>query len=165
MGENMLVSWHHQFNVPAVIVRPFHTYGPGMNFDDGRVFADFTADIVHGRDIVIKSDGSAKRTFCYLADAVAGFFTALFLGQPGLAYNIGNDQTEISIEALADLLVDLFPEKGLKVLKKAADSGKNYLKSPVSRICPDITLARSLGWEPQTSVSKGFSRTIRSFEL
>ena len=36
------------------IVRPFHTYGPGMKLDDGRVFADFVSDIVNNRNIIIK---------------------------------------------------------------------------------------------------------------
>ena len=40
MGENMCVSWHHQHGVPVKIVRPFHTYGPRMQLDDGRVYAD-----------------------------------------------------------------------------------------------------------------------------
>jgi nucleoside-diphosphate-sugar epimerase len=35
MGETLCVSWHHQFGVPARIVRPFHTYGPGMELNDG----------------------------------------------------------------------------------------------------------------------------------
>ncbi|MBI3891533.1 MAG: NAD-dependent epimerase/dehydratase family protein, partial [Candidatus Wallbacteria bacterium] len=90
MAETMCVAWHHQFGVPVRIVRPFHTYGPGMRLDDGRVFADFVADIVQGRDILLQSDGSALRAFCYLADATVGFFTVLLKGKVAEAYNIGN---------------------------------------------------------------------------
>ena len=46
MGENICISWFHQYGVPVKIIRPFHTYGPGMDLADGRVFADFVADIV-----------------------------------------------------------------------------------------------------------------------
>ena len=43
---------------------PFsHTYGPGMDLNDGRVFADFVADLVMRRDILLKSDGMASRPF------------------------------------------------------------------------------------------------------
>jgi len=77
MGETMCVAYAHQSGVPAKIVRPFHTYGPGMSLNDGRVFADFVADIVGNLHIVMKSDGSSTRSFCYLADAVMGFFTVL----------------------------------------------------------------------------------------
>jgi nucleoside-diphosphate-sugar epimerase len=163
MGENMCVSWHHQYGVPAKIVRPFHTYGPGMALDDGRVFADFVADVVQGRDIVMMSDGAARRAFCYLADAVIGFFTVLLSGAPGEAYNIGNDRCEISIAELATLVAGLAPEGGTRVLRRDAAASGDYLKSVISRNSPDISKAKGLGWEPVTDLSQGFNKTIRSF--
>lgn len=163
MGETMCVSWLHQFAVPAKIVRPFHTYGPGMSLDDGRVFADFVADIINNRNIVIKSDGKARRAFCYLADAVTGFFTILLNGENGHAYNVGNDQSEVSISELAEKLVNLFPEKGLKVVKQEFEKTQGYIKSGLSRHCPNISKIRDLGWQPKISIEEGFSRTIRSF--
>ena len=90
MGENICVSYFHQYGVPAKIVRPFHTYGPKMQLNDGRVYADFVSDIVNNRNIIMKSDGSAIRPFCYLADATSGFFTVLLKGNSGEAYNVGN---------------------------------------------------------------------------
>lgn len=163
MGETMCVSWFHQYGVPAKIVRPFHTYGPGIILGDGRVYADFVADILNHRDISMKGNGSALRAFCYLADAVLGFFTVLLKGENGEAYNIGDDKGEVSILELAEILVSLFPEKGLKVIKQESDEGSGYLESKISRSCPDISKARMLGWEPKTSIKEGFRRTIRSF--
>ena len=163
MGENMCVCWHHQYGVPAKIVRPFHTYGPGMALDDGRVFADFVADVVNRRDIIMMSDGSARRAFCYLADAVMGFFAVLLRGVPGEAYNIGNDGGEISIGDLAELIAGLSPEGGTRVVRKDAPATSDYLKSVISRNCPDITRAKELGWKPKTDLLQGFERTIRSF--
>ncbi|MDB9389594.1 NAD-dependent epimerase/dehydratase family protein [Microcystis aeruginosa] len=163
MGENMCVSWFHQYNIPTKIVRPFHTYGPGLSLDDGRVYADFVADIVNNRDIIMKSDGSARRAFCYLADAVQGFLTILLKGENGQAYNLGNPQGEISILELAVKLVDLFPEKGLKVLRQPIQDNPDYIPSQISRNCPDISKLLALGWQPQTSIEEGFKRTIGSF--
>jgi UDP-glucuronate decarboxylase len=163
MGENMCVSWHHQYGIPAKIVRPFHTYGPNMRLDDGRVFADFIADLVNRRDIVMKSDGSARRAFCYLADATRGFFTVLLKGNAGEAYNIGNDKCEVSILELARELVAIFPQFGLKVIRQDVSPAPGYLKSAISRNCPDISKARSLGWEPEYSIRDGFMRTVQSF--
>ena len=164
MGENMAVSWHYQFGIPIVIVRPFHTYGPGMALDDGRVFADFVADVVAHRDIVMKSDGAAVRAFCYLADAVAAFFTVLLKGGDGQAYNIGNDQAESSVIDLAELLAATFLDRNIKVQRHKPPAGNAYLQSTISRICPDIAKARSLGWVPVTGLVDGFTKTIRSFE-
>jgi len=61
MGENMCISWLHQYGVKTEIVRPFHVYGPGMRLDDSRVFADFVADITNNRDIIMKSNGITRR--------------------------------------------------------------------------------------------------------
>ena len=57
LGETLCVAWNAQFGSPGTIVRPFHTYGPGIRLDDGRVFADFVNDIVQRLPLVLKSDG------------------------------------------------------------------------------------------------------------
>ncbi len=163
-AETMCVSYHHQYGVPAKIVRPFHTYGPGMSLDDGRVYADFVADIVHGRDIVMKSDGSARRAFCYLSDATIGFLQVLLQGDAGQAYNVGNEEMEESILGLAHRLVRLFPDKGLHVIEQPQPAlATGYLQSPIARNCPDTSKVRRLGWKPTTSIEEGFTRTVESF--
>ncbi|MHB1677541.1 MAG: NAD-dependent epimerase/dehydratase family protein [Sulfuriferula sp.] len=165
MGENMCVSWHAQYQVPSKIVRPFHTYGPGMKLDDGRVYADFVRDVIESRPIVLKSAGTASRAFCYLADATAGFFTVLLNGENGIPYNVGNSQAEISIKDLASLLVDSFPEKRLRVTTEVIKADSSYLQSPISRNCPDISRIKTLGWKPKTSLADGFKRTIESYSI
>jgi len=163
-GENMCVSWSHQYGVPVKIIRPFHTYGPGMRLDDGRVFADFVSDVVNGRDIIMKSDGSAVRAFCYLADAVVGFFTVLLKGTSVQAYNVGNDEGKISIAELAKILVDILPDKHLKIIRKENEYAPGYIKSKISVNVPDTSKIRQLGWRPFYSIKEGFSRTVRSFK-
>ncbi len=163
-AENLCVSWSSQYGLPTKITRPFHTYGPGMLLDDGRVFSDFVADILEGRDIQMKSDGSAIRPYCYLADAVRGFFTVLLHGNSGEAYNIGNPLAEVSVLQLAEILVGLFPERGLKVVRASEVRTTGYIQSPIQRNCPDISKAKEIGWEPFHSIESGFRRTIRSFQ-
>jgi len=164
MGENMCTSWYHQYDVPTKIVRPFHTYGPGMHLDDGRVYADFVADVVNERDIVLKSDGQARRSFCYLADATAGFWMVLLKGKNAQAYNIGNPQGEISIRDLASVVAGLYPEKQLSVKFEQRKKSEGYLPSKFSVTCPDITFAKNLGWSPLTSIEDGFRKTIESYQ-
>ena len=163
MGETLCVSYWKQYGVPVKVVRPFHTYGPGMRLDDGRVFADFVASVVARRPLVLKSDGSARRAFCYLSDATAGFLMAMLLGEPGTAYNVGNEHAELSIRELAELLVAGFPDRALRVEHGAAPAA-GYVPSTVSRSCPDTARLRTLGWRPTTQALEGFRRTVRSFE-
>lgn len=111
----------------------------------------------------MKSDGSARRAFCYAADAVAGFWTVLLNGTHGQAYNVGNPAGEISIGELAKMLVELYPEKNLSVQFTARENDSAYLVSPIVRNCPDITKIKNLGWSPRTSVREGFKKTIESY--
>lgn len=53
------------------VARPFNDYGPGLEMTDHRVLPDFARDVFAGRDMVMRSDGTPRRTFCYVADAVA----------------------------------------------------------------------------------------------
>jgi len=152
----------HQFNIPVKIVRPFHTYGPGMDLNDGRVYADFISDIVHNRNIEMKSDGHAMRAFCYISDATVSFITVLLNGINGEAYNAGNPGQEISILDLAEKLVEMFPEKKLNVIVQE-NTNSGYLRSNVSRVCPDIAKISLLGWKPVISIETGFRKTIMSY--
>ncbi len=162
MGETLCVAWHHQHGLPTFIVRPFHTYGPGLLANDGRVFADFAFNVVRGENIVMTSDGSARRAFCYAADAVAGFFTVLLCGQPATAYNVANPAAELSVMELAELLVRLFPEKGLRVERHAPPAGTPYLASAYSRLVPDVGRLAVLGWRPLVDPHSGFRRMIEA---
>jgi UDP-glucuronate decarboxylase len=163
MGENICVSYHAQYGVNAKIVRPFHTYGPGMALDDGRVFADFVASVVNKQNIELHSDGSAIRPFCYLADATLGFLTVLINGVNGQAYNIGNPYEEHSILDLAHIIAGLYPEFGTKVDMKQVEANVNYLKSPIKRNSPNIDKVKQLHWQPRVDVEEGFRRTIAGF--
>jgi UDP-glucuronate decarboxylase len=163
MGETICVSWAQQYNIPVKIVRPFHTYGPGMDLNDGRVYADFINNVLSNTNIVMKSDGLAKRAFCYLSDATIAFYTVLLKGEQGNAYNVGNPDGEISIIDLATKLVDMFPEKKLSVIK-SDNQTTGYLKSSVLRNCPDLTKIKNLGWSPKVDINNGLYRTIKSYE-
>jgi nucleoside-diphosphate-sugar epimerase len=163
VGETMCVAWGQQHGLHASVVRPFHTYGPGMALDDGRVFADFVADVVAKRDIVLKSDGLALRPFCYIADATIGFLTVLLKGGKAEAYNVANPEAEISIGDLAVLVANLFPERGVGVRIEMSTSSNSYLKSPISQSCPSIEKIKSLGLTPTISLTDGFRQTIQSY--
>lgn len=163
MGESLCVSFYTQYGVNTRIVRPFHTYGPGMDLDDGRVFTDFVANVIRNENIEMKSDGSALRPYCYISDATAGFLTVLLHGEDGNVYNVGNPTNEISVLDLAERLVRLYPEKNLKVVRVDRVNDKSYIQSPIYRNSPDIKKINQLGWSPKVSIESGFRRTIESY--
>lgn len=156
LGEALCVAWHSQHGLPTRIVRPFHTYGPGLTREDGRVFADFAFAIADGRPIVMTSDGSARRAYCYASDAVEGLLTVLHHGKPATPYNLANPDAELSVKELAELLVDLYPGSTLE----RHEPPPGYLASPHGRLVPDITRLRDLGWKPRVGAADGFRRFI-----
>lgn len=162
VAETMCATWYYQHEVPTKIVRPYHVYGPGLDLEDGRVFADFVKNILDENDIILKSKGNDTRSFCYLADATRGFFTVLLKGENANAYNIGDTNCEISIKDLAELLVKIFPEKNLKVVQNIDNSQYLRIMTP-SRGCADTQKVLSLGWKPLINIEEGFKRTIKSF--
>jgi UDP-glucuronate decarboxylase len=164
LGETMCVAWQHQFGVPAFIVRPFHTYGPGLVPEDGRVFADFAFNVLRGENIVMRSDGSARRAFCYVSDAVAGFFAVLLRGQSSLPYNVANPEGELSVLELADLLISLRPHKNLRVERSHHTGESAYPASSYSRVVPDVSRLKALDWRADIGARLGFRRMLDSYE-
>lgn len=162
-GETLCVNFAHQYGVPVKVARPFNNYGPGLKISDRRVIPDFARDIMDGRDIVMLSDGSPRRTFCYSADAVTGYFKVLVKGHDGEAYNIGVETPEISMlelaEKLAGMAADLFGYRGKVIRQSSQDT--SYLIDNPNRRCPLISKARThLAYNPIVSLDEGLKRSL-----
>lgn len=162
MAEQLFRSYYQQYQVPFVITRIAHSYGPGMIIDnDGRVMSDFIGDVVHSRDIVMTGDGMAIRAFCYTVDAVAGIFISLLRGTVGEAYNIANEEEPILLKDLAEKLVHLFPERKLSAVYQKTQDQSGYCA--YKRVGLSTDKLRALGWRPQVSLEEGLYRTVMSF--
>ena len=157
------MNFAREYDLPVTIARPFNNYGPGLKLTDRRVLPDFARDVLAGRDIVMLSDGKPTRTFCYVADPVAGYLKILTHGRPGEAYNIGVEEPEVSMADLAQLVVDaaadLFGYEGKAVFQESADD--EYLVDNLNRRQPDISKARrELGYDPHVGLDEGLLRSM-----
>ena len=161
-GETLCVNFTRQYKIPITIARPFNNYGPGLKLKDGRVVSDFASNILNGEDIVLLSDGSASRTFCYISDAVHGYLLILLAGSPGEAYNVGIEKPEISIKKFADLFSrvgERITGKRSKIIAAKSDD-PDYTADNPERRCPDITKLRSIGYDPTVTLEEGLYRTL-----
>lgn len=164
-GETMCWLFHQKYETPITIIRPFNNYGPGMRLNDARVPADFARAVSCGRDIVMYSDGSPTRTFCYVSDAVTGYLKALLHAGDGFeTFNIGMDAPEISIRRLAEIYAEAGREIfGCEVRAVFAEPDDDeYLRNNPNRRCPNIDRARLiLGFDPQIDVELGVRRFLQ----
>ena len=109
------------------------------------------------------SDGSPTRTFCYITDAITGYYKALVNGRPGEAYNIGQDRPEISMRELADRLAaigrELFELPGLgRQAEHRHPLSHRQSPTPVSRHLEGTARARF--FDPQSILDEGFRRSV-----
>ena len=168
MAETMCKAFQVQYNVPTKIARIAHTYAPTMDIEnDPRVFASFVKNIVNRQDIVMKSSGAGKRSFCYITDAVAGYFAVLLDGKAGEAYNVCNTSQYVSIRQLADCLANLYPDRHIHVVQKERSAEEHYTENVLllgSESTPDNAKLKNLGWEAKVSIRDGFDRVVRYLE-
>ncbi|HTL89202.1 MAG TPA: NAD-dependent epimerase/dehydratase family protein [Leptolyngbya sp.] len=162
-GETLCVNFAQQYGLPIKSARPFNNFGPGLKITDRRLLPDFARDVLSGKDITMLSDGSPKRTFCYSADSIVGYYKVLVKGHPGEAYNIGIESPEISVAELAEQVVSiskqLFGYTG-KVIRKVSED-KDYLVDNPNRRCPVIEKARThLGYNPTILIEEGLRRSL-----
>ena len=159
IAETLCSAYASQYGVSSVIARISHTYGPGLELDDGRVFIDLIAQLLRGEDIVLHGAGLEQRPFCYVTDMISGLFTLLLHGQTGQAYNLGAT-SELSIRELAALLLKL---NGNDRLRLRFGPGAALAEAPRSSGHFDITKAAALGWQPRIPAEQGFARMLRHY--
>lgn len=161
MCETMLASYEVQYGVSYVGVRLCHTFGPGISLDDGRAFSEFIRDVIKGEDIVLQTDGSAERTYTYVADAIGAMLLAFTKGKEHY-YNIANLDNLISIRNLAELIAKLDPKGKVKVKYANYDEQKlKYL--PFKLGIMNVDRIMELGWNPQVGLKEAFQYTFDSF--
>lgn len=161
-GETLCMLFAKKYGMPIGVVRPFNNYGPGMKINDKRVPADFAKNVVENQDIQILSNGSPTRTFCYIADAMAGYLKVLLHGSYDY-FNIGIDRPEISIQRLAEIYheagKELFSYSGNIIYARSED--QEYLTNNPGRRCPKIGKAAGLlEYQPEILVEEGVRRFL-----
>jgi len=156
-SEALCQAYISQYNLDVVIVRPCRIYGPSMRLDDSKALSEFIRNGVRGEDIVLKSQGLPKFSFCYGADCVSGIFYCLLKGKCGEAYNISDSSEILSLREIAEYVSSLAGKKVVFELPNATQV-KGFSKA-VNAILDNKKL-RGLGWTPKDDTRSGVKKTI-----
>ena len=142
-AESLCVSYAQEYGIDVVIARPSHTYGPYFTEKDNRVYAQFIRNVLTGEDIVMKSTGEQFRSWCYVVDCVSGILHILLKGQSGQAYNIADNNSNITIYDLAMMIAKIADKQ--VVIDAPSDlekRGYNLVKKSIY----DTVKLEKLGW-------------------
>lgn len=142
-AETLCAAYKDQYGADVVIARPCHTYGPHFTPSDNRVYAQFVRNVLRGEDIVMKSDGSQFRSWCYVVDCVRAILYILLKGQSGEAYNIADSNSNITIRQLADMIA---AAAGRKVVIQLPPDSESKGYNPITRSLFSTRKLESLGW-------------------
>ena len=150
-----------EYGVHAVIGRLCSIYGPTMAKDDSKAHAQFLRNGLNGENIVLKSKGEQRRTYCYVIDAVTGLLCVLAKGETGEAYNIANEHAVVSIADVAQTVANIV---GTEVVSDLPDDvEKKGFSAPQNCILNNDRL-KALGWSGKYDLHTGIKETIAIFK-
>ena len=152
-AEYLAESYHHGYDMPVVICRPFNTYGPFQKSDmEGGVVSVFINRHLSGKVLEIFGDGTQTRDLLYVEDCADFIVRASFAEEAiGQVFNAGTGK-DVSVNDLALLVC--------KDKKRIKHLPHHHPQSEIAKLCCDYSKAQSLlGWEPRISLQEGILRT------
>ena len=155
-AEVLCQAYAQEYGLDVTIARPCHVYGPYFSNHDNRVYAQFFRNLLNNEDIILRSDGSQYRSWCYVIDCVSALFYILLKGDSKGTYNVADPFSVVSIRELADKIASL---KQKAVIVQIPDISEQKGYNPVTRSVFDTTKIESLGWSPQDSMDNNLRKT------
>jgi CDP-glucose 4,6-dehydratase len=157
-ADTIARSYAHAYGLTLAVTRFANVYGGGdLNFT--RLIPETARALCEGRAPEIRSDGSPKRDFLHVEDAVAAYLaiaTALEHGEGarGEAFNAGGDRPHSVREVVEEIAAaaggGMAPSYGPGV--PDGEIVDQYLDSAKLR---DLT-----GWRPRVDLPEGLARTL-----
>ena len=124
---------------------------------DSKAIAQFIKKGISGENIILKSAGNQLYSYSYAADAVSGLLTILTQGADGSAYNIADENSDITLKDLAELIAQY---SGTRVVFELPDEkeARGYSAAVKARL--DSSRLKSLGWRAHYDIKSGIKRTL-----
>jgi len=159
-ADHLLESFVKSFSLPAIILRPFNTYGPRQS--ERAVIPTIIRQMIdpYCKSIEI-GDTSPKRDFNFVGDTVNAFIKIAEIKSSsinyGSAYNAGSGKA-VSIQETLELLNKI--SKNTKPIKKDKKRFRPKNSEVKNLIACSKKLEIATKWQPQTSLNKGLEITI-----
>jgi nucleoside-diphosphate-sugar epimerase len=159
--ESLCQAYRSQYGLDFVTARLSRAYGPSLRLDDTKALSQMISNACKGEDIVLKSEGAQRYSYCYSADAVDALLYLLFNGVNGEAYNISSKDSDITLKELAETAAAI---AGTKVRYELPNSVEEKGYSIATLALLDTKKIKEIGWESHFPLSEGLKRTISSIK-
>ena len=161
MCEMLCSAYAAQYGVGAKILRLTQTFGPGVSYQDGRVFAEFMRCAMEKRNIVLKTMGETERSYLYTADAVRAVLAVLLRGEDRQAYTAANEDTYCSIAQMAQMVAAQCAGGEIDVVFELEDVTRlGYANTLYMNL--DTSKLRALGWQAKTGLCDMYLRMSKA---
>lgn len=155
VAETLFFDFHRKYNIDIRVIRIFNTYGPKMDKNDGRVISNFIMQALQNDSITIYGDGNQTRSFCYVDDLIKGIDIVMKSDIIG-PVNLGNPE-EYNLIDLANIIISMTNSKSKIIFESLPQDDPKKRK-------PDISMAKSLGFEISNNLNDGLQKTIEYFK-
>ncbi len=150
-------SFFTSYHLPVAITRCGNFYGGGdLNFN--RLVCGTIRSVLHNKPVIIRSDGTPKRDYIYIQDAVSAYCTlAEKLEEKilyGEAFNFSGGKP-LSVMDMTNAILTLMGKKGhpVEILNQSSGEIKDqYLSIEKAQ--------KTLQWTPHYSLEEGLRETI-----
>jgi UDP-glucose 4-epimerase len=152
VAEQYIEMYGRLHGLEYAILRYANVYGPRQDpFGEAGVVAIFTQRMVKGEEVVVFGDGTQERDFTFVDDIARGTIAALApVGYRIL--NLGSDRP-VSLNTVIALLEEM-------IGRKAIIESHPFQAVDVPATWADISVARGMGWSPQTTLEDGLRACV-----
>lgn len=155
--EALCQSYYTEYGVKVKIVRLCRVFGPTMLDNDTKASSQFIMKALNYEDVVLKSLGNQYYSYLYIADAIAAMLTVLLHGEYGLAYNLANENCNVSLKEFASTCAKISNRKVVFDIPVEVER-KGY--SIATKAILDNARICDLGWRPYYDFNNSIERTL-----